>query len=1218
MQVTLQKSGNRSFKTLESSLKEEGEFERSVQSKKVSDTDEHVSMLLGVSPAILDSVIFCHQDESLWPMSEPAALKKKFDEIFEAQKYTKAIDQLKVVRKKQGEQLRSLQMQLKQEEQNKNAAMENQAKMRELTAEIERCGQEEKDLQHQIDEANQKMKEKREEANQFLSIMSDLENLQNHYKFRQDAVAELRDSIDMMPEDDEELKKASEQYESRLERLQGVIDEDTSQHCNLENEVSETRVKVNASLGEKGKLESDKEKYDRQLQTRVEMIQEAAAKHGIHGFNNELNDDQVRAFNAKIQGLLTSKKREHDKLQNELARTADEANAKISELEGKKSSLTSERTFTKQKRTENDRKIKRLQTDVDSLDYDEGNVTILETNKAALDERYQKVQDEFKENGWDEKIKGARNQLGELEKTSEDLNLELVNCTRLSSERAQLDLRKKELKERERNFESLVGTFSGRIASLLNHDWNIESLGSDYKAVFNEKIGTVNKAKEKCDVLQKDLDQYDFELAEARKRQANMSENNRKHEASVTNVLKKVAEKPDAVTINYYEEEFEALEESKLTAEKDLTLFDELKNYWEKAQTHLNTKNKCYMCDRSFDDDRSKSKILKKIAKQLDDETKDELEEDVRSANENLGRLRAVRSDYDGFLRLKEELPKIKKAIEETQEKRDEKLLQLEAAASKHEKEAEALREVESVSKSVSEITQLYTDIQESKEQIGRLHSQSQLNGTGRSADEIQNAQAINSEKIREVKKGLDNLTRERQRNLDLISSLELERSESKNKITQAKQQIERKTTLSKDIKGLRDDNQNQDQMVSKIDEDLKALQPQIDAARGQRNATLERGREKTKLVAEERDNVAHTLNKLKMIEDDIQDYIDQDKASSLASVERTIQNLQQQHERLKDEMHDLMVRINSQKAELAQGDRRRKNINDNLRYREHCRTLDSVSEKIEQLKAHNAEEDYNNLMREAKYYADEVSLQTGQMHKLAGRVGAMELELKDKFESHNTFYQGAEEKYKETKMKVETKKLAIDDLSTYSNAVDKAIMQFHSLKMEEVNRIAGELWRATYQGTDIDTIAIRSENETPTSNTNNNRRSYNYRVTMVKQNTEMDMRGRCSAGQKVLASIIIRLALAESFGVNCGLIALDEPTTNLDRDNIRSLAVSLHGIIKARQAQANFQLIVITHDEDFLRHMRCNEFCEKFYRVKRNVNQCSVIIKDDVSRITE
>lgn len=177
-------------------------------------------------------------------------------------------------------------------------------------------------------------------------------------------------------------------------------------------------------------------------------------------------------------------------------------------------------------------------------------------------------------------------------------------------------------------------------------------------------------------------------------------------------------------------------------------------------------------------------------------------------------------------------------------------------------------------------------------------------------------------------------------------------------------------------------------------------------------------------------------------------------------------------------------------------------------------------------------------------------------------------------------------------------------------------------MKMEEINQILEELWKRTYQGTDVDTILIRSDNETAKNN-----RSYNYRVCMVKQDAEMDMRGRCSAGQKVLASILIRLALAECFGTNCGvskssstfsppnstdksrkLIALDEPTTNLDRDNIRSLAESLHDIIRARQQQANFQLIVITHDEEFLRYMKCADFCDHYYRVTRNERQKSII----------
>jgi len=62
----------------------------------------------------------------------------------------------------------------------------------------------------------------------------------------------------------------------------------------------------------------------------------------------------------------------------------------------------------------------------------------------------------------------------------------------------------------------------------------------------------------------------------------------------------------------------------------------------------------------------------------------------------------------------------------------------------------------------------------------------------------------------------------------------------------------------------------------------------------------------------------------------------------------------------------------------------------------------------------------------------------------------------------------------------------------------------------------------------------------------------------MTKDQVEMDMRGRCSAGQKMLASIIIRLALSDSFGQNCGILALDEPTNALDTENIDALAASL------------------------------------------------------------
>lgn len=51
----------------------------------------------------------------------------------------------------------------------------------------------------------------------------------------------------------------------------------------------------------------------------------------------------------------------------------------------------------------------------------------------------------------------------------------------------------------------------------------------------------------------------------------------------------------------------------------------------------------------------------------------------------------------------------------------------------------------------------------------------------------------------------------------------------------------------------------------------------------------------------------------------------------------------------------------------------------------------------------------------------------------------------------------------------------------------------------------------------DIEYIEIRSDADENVS-ASDKRRSYNYRVVMIKGDTALDMRGRCSAGQKVIA----------------------------------------------------------------------------------------------------
>lgn len=144
----------------------------------------------------------------------------------------------------------------------------------------------------------------------------------------------------------------------------------------------------------------------------------------------------------------------------------------------------------------------------------------------------------------------------------------------------------------------------------------------------------------------------------------------------------------------------------------------------------------------------------------------------------------------------------------------------------------------------------------------------------------------------------------------------------------------------------------------------------------------------------------------------------------------------------------------------------------------------------------------------------------------------------------------------------------------------------------------------------------------------------------------------RATIVQKVLACLIVRLALAEAFCDGCAMLALDEPTTNLDYDNMKSLAEILAEIVRSRKSEKNFQMVrssnstlfsflsffsfsfslslslsktvhntfhhgfqvVITHDESFIlalsKHLEDIGEVKYYFEVKKNDDNLSIITK--------
>ena len=210
----------------------------------------------------------------------------------------------------------------------------------------------------------------------------------------------------------------------------------------------------------------------------------------------------------------------------------------------------------------------------------------------------------------------------------------------------------------------------------------------------------------------------------------------------------------------------------------------------------------------------------------------------------------------------------------------------------------------------------------------------------------------------------------------------------------------------------------------------------------------------------------------------------------------------------------------------------------------------------------------------------------------------------------------------------------AIEDLSKFWKILDDSIIAFHQQKMEQINQILQELWVKVYQGNDIESIKIKSQ---PVSG-GEKKKSYDYSVVMTVDQIEIDMRDHCSAGQKVLASILIRIALADVFAGNCPVLALDEPTTNLDADKVENIGVMLKSLLEYRndirlgeedccsqadetnplsatmasatQKTRSLQLLVITHDKRLVDHLYLACRPEFIYGLSKDENGVSRIRK--------
>ncbi|KAL9618444.1 MAG: hypothetical protein Q9160_006822 [Pyrenula sp. 1 TL-2023] len=1202
LSLTVKKT-TRQQKTLEGNLTTRGN-ERASISSRVAELDQIMPQYIGVSKAVLDNVIFCHQEESLWPMSEPSVLKKKFDEIFEALKYTKAIDNIKQLRKKQNEELAKYKIIEQHAKEDKEKATKNEKRSIKLQDDIETLREECTKLSSEMSNRTNLADQTWQKAESYSRVLASLEAKNYEARSKKVTIDDLKAHLKEVSESDEWLESTLEQFEERLIQYREHENSGKEDYMELKQQIEDLRQKQSDKQVERGQFESEKAQYERHIADRKDITRTVAGRHNLRGFDSLSDDREFEDFIRKLQKILKEASTSLQQAKEENTRARDDARSRLNQLTQRKSALQDNKNSARSQISSNDRAAREIQSRMDQIDMDEGRKAVIESRIDDIQQQLHKSRQSADTASWERSLSDANAQLRTHEEEHTRLNQELVQSTRQAGELARLDHLKKEFKDRKHSLEVMSGTHGERITQLVGDGWEAHSVDKRYQDALRERSDELDNVKREHDSISRELEQTEYALRQLRTQLKGKESESKLYAQKLRDIIDDKPSEYDDV-LDRKRNRFKQLKEG-------LESYDGLERYFNSCMEVLEKNQVCRTCLRQFSPGKEIDKARKHLANLISKAQQGNEKQQLVEAEDEFNLVRDAGVHYENWKRLhQKEIPSLRKEETDVDSRRVKLLNRIEKHDEVVQNRTEAKNELESLGRNVTNMGKAAEEARSYQSQIEELSAKKSSQQLSRTLDEIQTDIAAIGEKTRASKQVISRLTNEREQSRAHMSNLEIERSQARNELTTANFQLDKKTTHASRIEEYRKLNQQQRELVEKADADIENIAPELDKAEAKYSDICERGDSRERNLDRERIQISESLQSLNLANSEIKSYVERGGLNQLSNCQRELKSMESQMARLDKDQEKVVKEIKKIEQQLQDSEATKRQYSDNLRYRHEVRELNKIHSEIEELAAKDAEVDRTHFQEESKRLRNEYHTLSAQREGKMGEMKSKDVQLRELIADWETDYKDAASRYKESHIKVETTKAAVEDLGRYGGALDKAIMKYHSLKMEEINRIIEELWQRTYRGTDVDSVLIRSDNENAKGN-----RSYNYRVCMVKSDVEMDMRGRCSAGQKVLASIIIRLALAECFGVNCGLIALDEPTTNLDRDNIQSLAQSLHEIIKNRERQKNFQLIVITHDEDFLRHMQCGDFADYYYRVSRDASQNSVIERQDISEV--
>jgi exonuclease SbcC len=197
------------------------------------------------------------------------------------------------------------------------------------------------------------------------------------------------------------------------------------------------------------------------------------------------------------------------------------------------------------------------------------------------------------------------------------------------------------------------------------------------------------------------------------------------------------------------------------------------------------------------------------------------------------------------------------------------------------------------------------------------------------------------------------------------------------------------------------------------------------------------------------------------------------------------------------------------------------------------------------------------------------------KMEETLKQIISKESEIRTKLQSYDSFIQEKELRKKENeeklkdlkKQKKEIKRLEnlVRDLNIFSLALEETQVELRSNFVEVVNRAMNKLWSTLYPYRDFVSIRLNAEEG-------------DYILQLQgRDGIWINVEGNVSGGERSIACLALRIALALALAPQLRILVLDEPTANLDAKAISELTTTL----RERIAEFIDQTFLITHQPE-------------------------------------